>query len=307
MSMDIHRLHGWAEFMDKATVASLVVVVIGVAALVVTSWLSARFSAAVRFEEQAAIERYKDDLARHASELQQDLNASKAQNARLQDAVADADQRATQAIRENATANQRAAALENDAAQAKKRADELEKRVGDAKSRSVEPEKATDARGDAKGDAKGRADGADEARPAAEDPAKPRAKTDPQKSQIVTSLSKFAGTKAAVYVVEEAPEATTIGFSINSVLSDAGWASSVWNWTGVSGILGVVVLVRQGSDSSIEAAAATFTDTLRSAGFNAAQGGWPADWRKYRGTLTGPQTPAPTDAPIRIVIGAKAH
>jgi hypothetical protein len=46
---------------------------------------------------------------------------------------------------------------------------------------------------------------------------------------------------------------------------------------------------------------------LRSAGFNAAKGDWPADWRRYRGTLNGPQMPGPTEALIRIVIGKKAR
>ena len=48
-------------------------------------------------------------------------------------------------------------------------------------------------------------------------------------------------------------------------------------------------------------------DALRSAGFNAAKGNWPADWRRFRGTLNGPQSPGPTEAPIRIVIGSRAR
>jgi hypothetical protein len=46
-------------------------------------------------------------------------------------------------------------------------------------------------------------------------------------------------------------------------------------------------------------------EALRSAGFNVTKGDWPADWRRARGMLDGPQTPGPTEAPIRIVIGAK--
>jgi hypothetical protein len=46
---------------------------------------------------------------------------------------------------------------------------------------------------------------------------------------------------------------------------------------------------------------------LNSAGFNASKGDWPANWGRFRGTLNGPQTPSPTDAAIRIVIGEKAR
>ena len=43
------------------------------------------------------------------------------------------------------------------------------------------------------------------------------------------------------------------------------------------------------------------------AGFNATKGDWPANWGRFRGTLNGPQTPSPTDAAIRIVVGEKAR
>ncbi len=73
----------------------------------------------------------------------------------------------------------------------------------------------------------------------------------------------------------------------------------------MSGIFGVVVLVKDGSDATTTEAAATLVDQLRAAGFSASKGEWPADWRRYRGILDGPQTPDPADAPIRIVIGMK--
>jgi hypothetical protein len=75
----------------------------------------------------------------------------------------------------------------------------------------------------------------------------------------------------------------------------------------VSGILGVSVLIKDGNDPVTDEAASAVLDALRSAGFNAAKGNWPADWRSFRGTLNGPQTPGPTEAPIRIVVGSKAR
>ena len=48
-------------------------------------------------------------------------------------------------------------------------------------------------------------------------------------------------------------------------------------------------------------------EALGAAGFNATKGDWPANWGRFRGTLNGPQTPSPTDAAIRIVVGEKAR
>jgi hypothetical protein len=126
-----------------------------------------------------------------------------------------------------------------------------------------------------------------------------------QPSPIVSSLRKYAGTKAAVFVLDQVSDAPVTGSTISAYLSDAGWAPQTWTWTGVAGILGVVVLIKEGSDPATVEAASTLVEALRSTGFNATKGDWPADWRRFRGALDGPQTPGPTEAPIRIVIGAK--
>jgi hypothetical protein len=72
---------------------------------------------------------------------------------------------------------------------------------------------------------------------------------------------------------------------------------------------GVVVLTKEGINPSMDQAAVATVDILRSAGFNAVKANWPtdADWRRFRGTLSGPPTPDPTEAPIRVVIGARAQ
>ena len=157
-----------------------------------------------------------------------------------------------------------------------------------------------------------------EATARAPDPAKSGAAETPQPKQaasesaastspLVASLGKYAGTRAAVYVLEEATDGATVGAAIAGILSDAGWAPLTWTWSGVAGIVGVVVLTKDGSDPATGEAASALLEALRSAGFNAAKGDWPAGWRRYRGTLNGPQTPDPTEAPIRIVIGKKAR
>jgi hypothetical protein len=273
LGMDIHDLRGWAEFIDKAVIASLVVAAIAGLALGVTTWLSIRFNGALRTQQDAAVDRYKVEADRHAAGLEKEAALARDRSAQLEKAVADA--------------NQRAATSENDAAQARKRAVELEKTVEDANTRTAETRLALESSKAPR--------------------ANPRADPEGQKSQMVASLAKFAGAKAAVYVVDEAPDAEAVGSSINAILTDAGWTSLVWKWTGVGGIVGVVVLTKEGIDPATDEAAAGLVGALGSAGFNAAKADWPADWRRYRGTLNGPQAPGPTEAPIRVVIGAKAR
>ena len=136
-------------------------------------------------------------------------------------------------------------------------------------------------------------------------PGSAAASRDGQPSALVSSLRKHAGAKAAVFVLDQVSDAQAVGSTISATLGDAGWASQTWTWTGVAGIVGVVVLIKEGSDPATVEAASTLVEALRSTGFNATKGDWPADWRRYRGALYGPQTPGPTEAPIRIVIGAK--
>lgn len=280
VSMDIDHLRGWAEFMDRAMIVSLVAVMIAAAVLGVTTWLSIKFNGAVRAHESAAFDRYKAEMGRHAAQLEQETAAARERTAELERSTADA--------------NERKAALETDVAQARKRVVELEKAVEDASARAAEPARAAAAGTARRGEDQGA-------------PERAAANPGEQPSQIVASLRKYAGTKAAVYVLEEAPDAAAVGSTITGFLTDAGWAPLTWTWAGVGGILGVVVLIKEGSDPATDEAASGILDALRSAGFNAAKGNWPADWRRFRGTLNGPQTPGPTEAPIRIVIGAKAR
>jgi hypothetical protein len=108
-----------------------------------------------------------------------------------------------------------------------------------------------------------------------------------------------------VFFLDQVSDAPEAGAAIAATLGEAGWAAQTWKWSGVAGILGVVVLVRDGSDQATNDAATTVVEALRSAGFNASKADWPANWRRFRGMLDGPQTPDPTEAPIRIVVGSK--
>src|SRR5260370_214668 len=59
VSMDINELRGWAAFMDKAVIASLVATIVAVAALGITTWLSFRFGGAVHPHQQAGFDPYR--------------------------------------------------------------------------------------------------------------------------------------------------------------------------------------------------------------------------------------------------------
>jgi hypothetical protein len=291
--MDIEQLRGWATFMDRAMIASLVATILAVAALGITTWLSFRFSGAVRAHEYAAIHRYKVEMGKHAAELEQEVSRARERTLELEQAASAADARAVQAARDSAAAAEKARTAEVDAEEVRKRVAELGKQVREATARAPEPAPAPAV--------------AAETPPTRQEVESAAPSREAEPSPMVASLKKYAGTKAAVYVLDEAPDAPAVAATISGYLSDAGWAPLTWTWTGVGGIVGVVVLIKDGSDPATDEAASAILEALRSAGFNAAKGNWPADWRRFRGTLNGPQSPGPTEAPIRIVIGARAR
>ncbi len=332
VSMDIDQLRGWATFMDRAMIVSLIATIMAVAALGVTTWLSFRFSGAVRAHEHAVIDRYKG-MESHSVQVEQDVAAARQRAAALEQEVSTARGRAMALEQEASTARERAAAFEQaareaneraaqaaneraaresaaasekartprfDAAEIQQRLADLGKLVREATARAVDPTQGSAAetprpvQGPAQGPVQGEGN-----------PESAAASRDGQPSPIVSSLRKYAGTKAAVFVLDQVSDAPVVGSTISAYLGDAGWAPQTWKWTGVAGILGVVVLIKEGSDPATYEAASALVEALRSSGFNATKGDWPADWRRFRGALDGPQTPGPTEAPIRIVIGAK--
>ena len=319
VSMDIDQLRGWATFMDRAMIVSLIATIMAVAALGVTTWLSFRFSGAVRAQEHAVIDRYRG-MEGHSVQLEQDVAATRERAVALEQEVSAARERAVALEQEASTARERAVAFEQaareateqaaraaresaaasekartprfDAAEIKQRLADLGKLVREATARAVDP-------------TQGSATGTPRPVQGEGTPESAAASRNGQPSPIVSSLRKYAGTKAAVFVLDQVSDAPVTGSTISAYLSDAGWAPQIWTWSGVAGILGVVVLIKEGSDPATVEAASTLVEALRSTGFNATKGDWPADWRRFRGALDGPQTPGPTEAPIRIVIGAK--
>jgi flagellar biosynthesis GTPase FlhF len=324
--MDINQLRGWASIMDRAVIASLIATILAVTALGITTWLSFRFSGAVRAHDQALLAGYTGAEG-HALQLERDVVAARQRVSTLEHEVATAHERTAALEQQVTAARQQAAAKDQEAAAARERAEAYAQAAREAAERAGRADRET-----AEATAKERAlelDAAEirqrlaelgqQVRKAAEQPAKPAEQAtktenppetampggDKPASLVVESLRKYAGTKAAVFVVDQVSDAPAAGAAISSDLSQAGWEAQTWKWTGVAGISGVVVLVKDGSDAATTEAASTLVDQLRANAFSATKGDWPANWRLYRGTLDGPQTPAPTDAPIRIVIGVK--
>lgn len=343
VSMDIDQLRGWASFMDRAMIASLVATILAVAALGITTFLSFRYSGAVRAHEQATLDHYKG-MESQAAQREREASAAREQAATLEQEIATARGRAAILEQEVSMARERAAALTREADRARERAAAFEKAARDATERATPPPQAGGAAaenartplfdaaeirrrladlGKLVRDATTRAPEPTQA-PTKEPAPEKAAETAPSiplreasesaaagpavpLSPFVTSLQKFAGTQVAIFLLGQISDAPAIGATLSADLSQAGWAPQTWTWGGVAGIFGVVVLVRDGSDAVASEAASALVASLRSAGFNATKGDWPANWGRFRGTLNGPQTPSPTDAAIRIVIGEKAR
>lgn len=326
VNMDIDQLRGWASIMDKAVIASLVATILAVSALGITTFLSFRYSGAIRAHEQAALDRYRG-VESQAAQHERDASAAREQAAALERAIAVERDRTAKLEREVSLARDQATALVREAEKARERSMALEQAARDATERAarapVENMPATqNARPPLFDAAEIRRRLADlgklvkDATTRAPDPtpaptleATPpiAAEPAPPLSPFAASLQKFAGTQAAIFLLGQISDAPAIGATLSTDLSQAGWLPQTWTWGGVAGIFGIVVLVRDGSDPATHEAASALVEALGAAGFNATKGDWPANWGRFRGTLNGPQTPSPTDAAIRIVVGEKAR
>ena len=285
------------------------------------------------FGINALVDRYKG-MENHSVQLEQDVAAARERAVALEQEVSTARGRAVALEQEVSAARERAVALEQEASTARERAVAFEQAAREATEQAARaarespasPARRCGRRGSMRrrssndlpiwGSSSGRRPRVRWIRPRATrrkrharfgevTPGSAAVSREGQPSPIVSRLRKYAGTKAAVFILDQVSDAPVIGSTISAYLSDAGWAPQTWKWTGVAGIFGVVVLIKEGSDPATSEAASTLVEVLRSTGFNATKGDWPADWRRFRGVLDGPQTPGPTEAPIRIVIGAK--
>ena len=136
MSMDINDLRGWAAFMDKAVIASLVATIVAVAALGITTWLSFRFSGAVRAQEQAFFDRYKG-MEGHSVQLERDVGTARERVSTLEQEVAMARGRMAALEQQVTAARERAATLEQEASAARERAETYGQAAHEANERAA--------------------------------------------------------------------------------------------------------------------------------------------------------------------------
>ena len=121
VSMDIDQLRGWAAFMDRAMIVSLIATIMAVAALGITTWLSFRYSGAVRAHEHALVDRYKG-MESHSLQVEQDVAAARERAVALEQEVSAARERAVALEQEASTARERAVAFEQAAREATEQA-----------------------------------------------------------------------------------------------------------------------------------------------------------------------------------------
>lgn len=133
----------------------------------------------------------------------------------------------------------------------------------------------------------------------------PRSIAEADKAAMISLLSKFAGTKVAIYILGDGPEPNGLGRAINDVLTQSQWVPLIWNWSGAGAVAGVVVLFKAGTEGEVGSACDALVTALSGARIATAKEAWPGDWDHFGGMLNGPNPPAPTEAPIRIVIGTK--
>jgi hypothetical protein len=144
-----------------------------------------------------------------------------------------------------------------------------------------------------------------EARLALEKLKAPRSIPSSEIPRLIKLLSGFAGTNAAIYILGEGPEPNAISGVIADLLKKAKWDALSWNWSGVGAATGIVVLFKEGTEGQIGAACDALVAAFISVNLDAVKQQWPGDWDHFGGMLNGPNPPAPTAAPIRIVIGTK--
>jgi hypothetical protein len=123
--------------------------------------------------------------------------------------------------------------------------------------------------------------------------------------RLVTDLSKFSGTNVAIYILGEGPEPNGLAGIISALLKRANWTPLTWNWSGAGSATGIVVLLKSGTEGQVGPACDALITGFNSVNLDAVKQLWPGDWDHFGGMLNGPNPPAPTEAPIRIVIGTK--
>lgn len=133
----------------------------------------------------------------------------------------------------------------------------------------------------------------------------PRSLIESNKASDNALLSQYAGTEVAIYILGDGPEPNALAAQIKDRLSSAHWDVNSWIWTGAGSGIGVFVMYKVGTEAQVARPADAIASVFLASGIFAKKDIWPGDWDTFGGMLGGPNPPAPTKAPIRIVIGTK--
>jgi hypothetical protein len=133
----------------------------------------------------------------------------------------------------------------------------------------------------------------------------PRSISPDQLMNMGAELSKFSAVPVAIWEAGETEEIGTVSRSVLAALQLAHWSPNLWTWTGIGPILGLIIVVKPDSAASVIEAADALVAALNGIGLQCIREPWAGNWDQFGGMLNGLQTPGPTSAPIRLIIGAK--
>ncbi len=131
----------------------------------------------------------------------------------------------------------------------------------------------------------------------------PRSLTPAQQKDLTESLKPFSGTRLDIFIYGETSEMLSIGLTIASVATAAGWSVRTWGVSVEMVVTGTVVGTTSGVDKRIEMAANALVQALNHNGINSSPGNVFA--LPLPGRLTGPLWDSSKAAQIRMLIGSK--
>ena len=124
-----------------------------------------------------------------------------------------------------------------------------------------------------------------------------------QRDDLANKLKPFSGTRLDIFIYGDTSEMLSIGLTLSSVATAAGWSVKTWGVSVEMVVTGVVVGTKSGVDKEVYAAANALVLALNRNGINTSLGN--VFDLPLPGRLTGPPWDNNNTAPIRMLIGSK--
>jgi hypothetical protein len=131
----------------------------------------------------------------------------------------------------------------------------------------------------------------------------PRSLSPAQRDDLTNRLKPFSGTGLDIFIYGDTSEMLSIGLTLASVATAAGWSVRTWGVSVEMVVTGVVVGTKSGADKGVHAAANALVLALNRNGINTSPGN--VFDLPLPGRLTGPPWDTNKTAPIRMLIGSK--